>query len=71
VTQQVIQLLGANFNKASFNTAALKYQTKRCGTVQFNWKSNYSKNETVKRKYAADTDVTCILIAIESFLFCY
>lgn len=33
MSQQVIELLGANSNKASFNTSALKYETKRCGTV--------------------------------------
>lgn len=33
LSQQVIWLLGANSNKASFNTFTLKYETKRCGTA--------------------------------------
>ncbi len=57
VSQQVIELLGANFNKPSFNTSALKYKTKRCGTVRFNLTSNCSKSKQ------SSTDVTCILKA--------
>lgn len=59
VSQQVIEQLGANFNKPSFSTLALKYKTKRCETVWFN---------SMSKSKQSSTDVTCIL---KTFRFCY